>query len=245
MVFNERNLIRLWDISYDGYVGGKDASILDWGSDSDLGRFIRADNNLSMPYGGPSIVVLPIPTKVHTLPSPLPIANLVNRTLSSNAHALATADLFVEDMTSFLNRTAEKTGSEHIDGIQNAISVAYDMLHLHRNSAASKCAGLASMENEATLVRLAYGGTYSYKLSTEANWNDISGLFPFASSCFSCFLLFQSVATGAYYLGIDNMPPFSAGCGHHGPDYVGAASVRSGKGVRYSGGGAPRPVQIV
>jgi hypothetical protein len=80
-------------------------------------------------------------------------------------------------MTAFLNRTAEKTGSEHIDGIQNAISVAYDMLHLHRNSAASKCAGLASMENEATLVRLAYGGTYSYKLSSEVNWNDISGLF--------------------------------------------------------------------
>ena len=181
VVFNERNLIRLWDISYDGYVGGKDASILDWGSDADIGRFIRADNNLSMPYGGPSIVVLPIPTKVHTLPSPLPIANLVNRTLSSNAHALATADLFVEDMTAFLNRTAEKTGSEHIDGIQNAISVAYDMLHLHRNSAASKCAGLASMENEATLVRLAYGGTYSYKLSTEANWNDISGMFQFAA----------------------------------------------------------------
>jgi hypothetical protein len=201
VVFNERNLIRLWDISYDGYVGGKDASILDWGSDSDIGRFIRADNNLSMPYGGPSIVVLPIPTKVHTLPSPLPIANLVNRTLSSNAHALATADLFVEDMTAFLNRTAEKTGSEHIDGIQNAISVAYDMLHLHRNSAASKCAGLASMENEATLVRLAYGGTYSYKLSTEANWNDISGLFPFAAvvlfpSAAVVLQLFPSVSVG-------------------------------------------------
>jgi hypothetical protein len=200
VVFNERNLIRLWDISYDGYVGGKDASILDWGSDADIGRFIRADNNLSMPYGGPSIVVLPIPTKVHTLPSPLPIANLVNRTLSSNAHALATADLFVEDMTAFLNRTAEKTGSEHIDGIQNAISVAYDMLHLHRNSAASKCAGLASMENEATLVRLAYGGTYSYKLSTEANWNDISGLFPlFHSVSFSCTRIILVLTTCLHF----------------------------------------------
>jgi hypothetical protein len=112
-------------------------------------------------------------------------------------------------MTAFLNRTAEKTGSEHIDGLQNSISVAYDMLHLHRNSAASKDASLAAMENEATLVRLAYGGTYSYKLTAEANWNDISG------------------------------------CGHHGPDYVGAASVRSGKGVRYAGGGAPRPIHIV
>jgi hypothetical protein len=111
-------------------------------------------------------------------------------------------------MSAFLNRTAEKTGSEHIYGLQNSISAAYDILHLHRNSAASKCAGLASMENEATLVRLAYGGTYAYKLSTEPNWNEISG------------------------------------CGHHGPDYVGAASVRSGKGVRYSSG-VPRSVHVV
>lgn len=197
------------DISYDGYVGGKDASILDWGSQGDIARFIRSDNNLSMPYIGPSIVVLPIPTRLHTLPSPLPIANLVNKNLSSSAHALATADLFVEDMAALLGRTAEKIGSEHIDGLQNAISVAYDMLHLHRNSAASKCANLATMENEATLIRLGYGGTYSYKLTSDANWNDISGN------------------------------------GHHGVDYVGAASVRSGKGIRYNGGGAPRPIQIV
>ena len=64
IVFNEHNLIRLWDISYDGYVGSKDTSILDWGSDNDVSRFIRADNNLALPlaYGGPSIVVLPLPT---------------------------------------------------------------------------------------------------------------------------------------------------------------------------------------
>lgn len=176
VVFNERNLIRLWDISYDGYVGGKDASILDWGSQADIARFIRADNNLAMPYGGPSIVVLPLPTKIHTLPSPLPIANLVNRTLSSSAHALATSDLFVEDMCGFLSRTAEKTGDEHIQGLQNAISVGYDLLHLHRNSAASKCASTASMENEATLIRLAYGGTYGYKLACDAGWNEVSGI---------------------------------------------------------------------
>ena len=120
-------------------------------------------------------MVLPLPTKLHTIPSPLPVANLVNTILSSNAHTLATADLFVEDLTSFLDRTAEKTGSEHIDGLRNSVSVAYDILHMHRNSASSKCAGLATMENEATLVRLAYGGTYSYKLTSEVNWNDISG----------------------------------------------------------------------
>ena len=209
LVFNERNLLRMWDVSYDGYVGGKDTSILDWGSDSDISRFIKADNNLAAPYNGPSILVLPLPTKVHTLPSPLPVANLVNQVLSTNAHSLATADLFVEDMQGFLGRVEEKVGGEHIDGLRNVISVAYDMLHMHRNSAAAKCASLATCENEATLVRLAYGGTYHYKLERENNWVEIFG------------------------------------CGHHGPDFVGKASERNGKGVRYNTTGNIKSVHIM
>lgn len=209
IVFNERNLLRMWDIAYDGYVGGKDTSMLDWGSENDIARFIRADNNLALPYSGPSIVVLPLPTKIHTLPSPLPIANLVNSVLSTNAHSLATADLFVEDMQSFLCRVAEKVGDEHISGLRNSISVAYDILHMHRNSAAAKCANLATVENEATLIRLAYGGTYHYKLDREPSWAEIFG------------------------------------CGHHGPDCVGKASERNGKGMRYNTVSMPKSVHIV
>jgi hypothetical protein len=159
----------------DGYVGGKDVSILDWGSQQDIARFIRADNNLAMPYSGPSLVVLPLPTKLHTLPSPLPIANLVNSQLATNAHTLGTADLFVEDMQGFLGRVADRVGNEHIDGLRDAVSVAYDLLHMHRNSAAAKCANLATIENEATLVRLAYGGTYFHKLHHESTWNETYG----------------------------------------------------------------------
>lgn len=209
IVFNDRNLMRMWDIAYDGYVGGKDSTILDWGSESDLTRFIKSDNNLASPYSGPSIVVLPLPTKVHTLPSPLPVANLVNTVLASNAHSLATSDLFVEDMYGFLTRVEEKIGSEHIHGLRNAMSAAYDMLHMHRNSAASKCANNATLENEATSVRLAYGGTYYYKSERDSNWVEIFG------------------------------------CGHHGPDCVGKASERNGKGMRYNTTTMPRSVHIV
>jgi len=209
IVFNDRNLIRMWDIAYDGYVGGKDSTILDWGSDADITRFIKADNNLASPYSGPSIVVVPLPTRIHTLPSPLPVANLVNTVLATNAHSLATADLFVEDMCGFLNRVEEKIGAEHIQGVRNATSVAYDLLHMHRNSAASKCANNATLENEATSVRLAYGGTYFYKTERESNWVEIFG------------------------------------CGHHGPDCVGKASERNGKGMRYNTTSMPRSVHIV
>ena len=208
IVFNNRNLIRLWDISYDGYIGGKDTSLLDWGNEQDLARFIKADNNLGAPYTGPSIIVLPLPSQLHTLPSPLPLANLVNPLLATNAHTLATADLFVEDVLGFLRRVEDRIGTEHITGLQNTISVAFDMLHLHRNSASAKSADLATVENEATLVRLAYGGTYTYKLNHEVNYAEVFG------------------------------------CGHHGPDAVGKASERSGKGIRYPTAGA-RPIHVI
>ena len=207
VVFNERNLYRMWDIAYDGYAGGKDATVLDWGSENDIGRFIKSDSNLTAPYTGPSVIVIPLPTQIHTLPSPLPIANLANTMLMGKAHTLATADLFVEDMFSFLDRVAEKIGDEHIGGIRNSISYAYDQLHMHRNSAAAKCACLASIENEATLVRLAYGGTYHYKLQSENAWVEMYG------------------------------------CGHHGPDAVGKASERAGRGFRISA--PPAAIRIV
>ena len=101
-------------------------------------------------------------------------------------------------MQAFLNRVEDKVGDEHIDGFKNAVSVAYEQLNMHRNSAAAKDACSGTVENEATLVRLAYGGTYSYRGNEAHPWNDIMG------------------------------------CGHHGPDAVGKASERAGRGFRIS-----------
>ena len=110
-------------------------------------------------------------------------------------------------MQGFLQRVQDKIGTEHIAGLRNSISVMYDLLNMHRNSAAAKCANLATMENEATLMRLAYGGTYHHRLDSDpAGWSEIYG------------------------------------CGHHGPDAVGKASERAGKGFRIMG--APQPVRI-
>ena len=185
----------------------QDMSVLDWGSDGDVSRFIKADSNLSIPYAGPSIIIIPLPTQIDSLPSPLPIANLVNSMMMGKAHSLATSDLFVEDMQAFLNRVADKIGEEHTPGFVNAMSVAYEQLQMHRNSASAKNACAATVENEATLVRLGYGGTYGHRKNDTTEWAETSG------------------------------------CGHHGPDAVGKASERAGRGFRISG--PPQPFRIV
>jgi hypothetical protein len=60
LVLNERNMIRMWDVAYDGYNGGKDDSFVDWASEAPGGdrRFNRHATDMSMPYTGPSMMVM-------------------------------------------------------------------------------------------------------------------------------------------------------------------------------------------
>lgn len=60
MVTNEKNLIRLFDIAYDGYNGGKDDTFVSWTEESghrSYNTLKQATADVSMPYTGPSLMV--------------------------------------------------------------------------------------------------------------------------------------------------------------------------------------------
>ena len=56
LVHNPRNMIRLWDIAYDGYNGGKDDRAVNWSAESPGADrpFNAAVGDMSVPYTGPS-----------------------------------------------------------------------------------------------------------------------------------------------------------------------------------------------
>ena len=58
IVFNERNLIRLWDIAYDGYNGGKDDTYVNWVNDKDVQRFKEHTLDVTKDYHGKSMMVM-------------------------------------------------------------------------------------------------------------------------------------------------------------------------------------------
>jgi hypothetical protein len=60
IVINERNLIRVFDVCFDGYCGGNDARILRWTA-ADTDQFRRQTQNLTTAYSGPSMVVMALP----------------------------------------------------------------------------------------------------------------------------------------------------------------------------------------
>ena len=188
LVFNEKNMHRLWDISYDGYCAGKDCTLLKWSSD-DLEEAKAKMNDTSKEYDGPSVCVVKIPN-VKWLPSPLVICE---KEKANSIPPLAAPEMILNDVESYRNKIMGKITDVAIrEQITDTISNVYQSLEMHQEGALHKMASEASISSESTVARMAYQGTSRWYIGTET-------------------------------------PITNLGCGHHGPDYVGVASVRNGK----------------
>lgn len=73
IVINNKNLIRLWDVAYDGYNGGKDTSWVNWMSPESQERFKEDTYELSKPYEGVSMMVMAFKNVNGNEPWPSPI----------------------------------------------------------------------------------------------------------------------------------------------------------------------------
>eukprot|EP00961_Rhodomonas_salina_P296924 3936779-Rhodomonas_salina.1 len=57
LVWNEKNLVRLWDVCYGGYNGGKDCTLVDWTLDG-AETWRQHTHATNEPYQGPSMAVM-------------------------------------------------------------------------------------------------------------------------------------------------------------------------------------------
>ena len=75
IVTNERNMIRVFDVAFDGYNGGMDQSNVDWGSPSSTQAFMQNTFNRSQAYHGDSMLVMAFPhheqTSKKSWPNPI------------------------------------------------------------------------------------------------------------------------------------------------------------------------------
>ena len=58
IVFNEKCLVRLWDIAYDGYNGGKDDTYVRWTDGESVRKFNEATVDMTKSYTGSSMMVM-------------------------------------------------------------------------------------------------------------------------------------------------------------------------------------------
>tara|TARA_Y100000389_G_scaffold192889_1_gene220954 strand:- start:41431 stop:45861 length:4431 start_codon:yes stop_codon:yes gene_type:complete len=61
MVTNERNLIRVYDVAFDGYNGGMDQRHVNWNDQRSMDEFREATFDKTKAYNGPSMLVMGLP----------------------------------------------------------------------------------------------------------------------------------------------------------------------------------------
>lgn len=78
MVTNERNLIRVFDVAFDGYNGGMDQKIVEWNNPDSKLKFREATYARDKPYDGPSMLVMQLPASgknIKNWPNPIVFHN--------------------------------------------------------------------------------------------------------------------------------------------------------------------------
>jgi len=208
IVFNEKNLIRLWDVAYDGYSGGKDATYVEWDRQDKVNAFKSATNDISQNYKGPSMMVMAFS---HNQNSPEFRDNFKRNWPSPivfhDDHDFAARGNNARRLTQASRLSADPNNSHPIDTsdmrvfnnpLYSAYSRYYDLMpnfsSLHQ---VRKPAGPSAHENETFCDSLAFQGT----MKIYEDGREVEHI---------------------------------QGSGHHGPDWVGVASIRSGKGYKIS-----------
>ena len=192
MVFNEKNLMRYWDIAYDGYCGGKNDTHVDWTNRDKVNEFKELSMDISKTYTGPSMMVMAFKHDEKKLPKrnwPSPI--LFNDECRQEAK---TVPVDSENLQK-INTDNFRVFNEEIYK-QQYKTYKDNMPNFNTNHQSRKSAGQSATENETSTDSLAFQGSMRI-LNQDGK-------------------LIEEIL----------------GSGHHGPDYVGIASQRSGKGLK-------------
>ena len=210
MVFNERNLIRLWDVCYDGYNGGKDDTYVRW-SDEAPGAdrpFNSAVTDMSTPYTGPSLMVMRFKVdrsgRDYRMNWPSPIV-FHDKNLNSDEPPRLSPDpesIYVLQDANMRVFNMEPYREQYRAYLQRMPDFSY--FHMTR-----KPPGQASVDMESAQNALAFQGTYTIRYRDGAR-----------------------------------PPETVSGSGHHGPDFVGCAAIRAGKGSK-AAPSAPQTMRMV
>lgn len=211
VVINQKNLVRLWDIAYDGYVGGKSDTYVNWMENDEVRRFSEATQDVSKHYRGQSMMVMAFDHRERKSMNsgvrsmydsqllsnwPSPIVFHDDDTRATHGLAMDNDGMYVFDTREFrvFNKEIYRNGYAAYKNLMP------DFTSLHK---IRKNAALAAVENEVSSDSLAFQGTMRILDSTGHVIEEILG------------------------------------SGHHGPDFIGAASLRAGKGYKFN---APQPI---
>lgn len=180
MVTNERNLIRVFDVAFDGYNGGMDQSFVNWNDPRSINEFRQATYARDQPYNGPSMLVMQLPaladSKIKTTwPNPIVFQQNANGNLTPDPQKDHNVTNLQDNMV-FNAAVCPK----HCDAqIQAKYEQYMSRLEMHQWASIdqnSRPAGECCVGNETSSSMLAFQGTMKvYKDGREMEHTQGSG----------------------------------------------------------------------
>ena len=160
MVTNERNLVRVFDVAFDGYNGGMDQKYVKWGDPSSRHEFQQATYERGRAYNGPSMLVMKLPTSASHSNTPWPNPIVFQPNMSGNATPDPEKGPAPSDLRNHMVFDAS-TGNCSVD--QEQVYKQYmrvlGMEHWSTVDQSNKPAGDCCISNESASNMLAFQGT--------------------------------------------------------------------------------------
>jgi hypothetical protein len=153
MVLNERNLIRCWDVAFNGYNGGCDNQIVNWNNKDDLNEFGKCISNVNSPYCGKSIMVMRFKNDARHNQQCNPLIFHYSDSVSGvNADADNVHDFFDQKMNLF------KEPGDNFERWKNYSDLMPNFCEANKMR---QPAGYSAIEQQAEVPALAFQGSYN------------------------------------------------------------------------------------
>lgn len=162
MVTNEKNLIRVFDVAFDGYNGGMDQQCVDWNDGNSIQKFAEATYARDRPYTGPSMLVMALPHNPENSRCNWPNPIVFHENMGNNPTPDPQKDNLLPSVNEFMVFNSSHNPRLCTPAQEQTYKAYMNRLGMHQWSsldATSRPAGDACVANEASTHMLAFQGT--------------------------------------------------------------------------------------
>jgi hypothetical protein len=161
MVTNERNMIRAYDVAFDGYNGGMDQSSVDWNVHISLNSYSDSTYDRSKPYSGPSMIVMALPVSAsrQAWPNPIVFHGNITNNYSPDPEKSQGALPNIHEHMVFNNEKNPLHCSPAVQDRYNQYMAKMEMTQWANVDQSNQPAGESCVANESTSTPMAFQGS--------------------------------------------------------------------------------------
>jgi len=162
MVTNERNMIRAYDVAFDGYNGSLDQTCIDWESTDSMKRFRDSTYDRTKPFACPSMLVVALQVSDasrHPWPNPIVYHSDMSASYCPDPEKSQGATLNLSEHVVFNHALNSKTCSQAVQDKFQRYMNKLQMTQWINADQSNRPAGEACIANEASSSQMAFQGS--------------------------------------------------------------------------------------